>query len=93
MKRKIESLELMAREMVGDGQSPNLYFVSLEGVIITVTRDFRTAHAEWSSLPTNVETMLEDRKNGVICDTSPIEDGSPILRTYDDSHFCGLSAY
>ena len=83
--KKIESLEAMAREMVGDGQSPNLFFVSIEGVIVTVTRDFGLAHRQWQSLSRSQETALEDRKFGVICSTEPQDGNSKKLATWDDS--------
>jgi len=83
--KRIESLENIARETVGDGKSPNLFFVSVEGNIGMITQDFLAAYRYWRDLPRNIETALEDRKTGTICDTTPIEDGSAILRTYDDA--------
>lgn len=87
MKQKVEQFEQMARDMVGDGKSPNLYFVSEEGVITTVTRDFEAAYLCWSGLGRKIETCLEDRKNGVLATTTPIEEGSEQLRTYDDTSY------
>ena len=83
---KIKKLEDLAREMVGDGKSPHLYFVSIEhkGVVL-VSRDFEPAYEYWKSLPRNIETMLEDRHVGVICSTEPQAEGSTRLVTYDDS--------
>jgi len=57
MKQKIEALEQLARDTVGDGKSPNLFFVSIEGVIITVTRSFNVAYAEWKDLPRNSSAL------------------------------------
>jgi hypothetical protein len=88
--RKVEEVEAIARKVVGDGKSPNLFFVSQEGVILTVTRDFELAYQQWRALPRNVETALEDRKNGVIADTGPVEEGSKRLVTTDDSVWMGL---
>jgi hypothetical protein len=85
MIRQISELEKMAREMIGDGGAPNLFFVSQGGVIITVSRSFEVAYSHWRGLPRDIETALEGRNYGVICSTSPIEDDSPKLRTYDDS--------
>lgn len=84
---KIKELEAIAREMVGDGQSPNLFFVSRKGIIEMVTGDFQAAYKFWKNLPRDVETMLEDRKWGVIADTSPEEENSIKLVTWDDSKF------
>jgi predicted glutamine amidotransferase len=88
---RIKELNKLATEMVGDGQSPNLFFVSINGNILMVTTDFPAAHALWSRLPRDVETMLEDRQNGVLASTEPVDDGSKVLRTYDDSnHMLGV---
>ena len=87
---RIEPMEAIAREMVGDGQIPNVFFVSefsnVDGPgLVMVTRDFNAAYTFWQSLPRTCETSLEDRLVGVLCSTEPIEDGSKILRTIDDS--------
>ena len=82
---KIPELNKLATEMVGDGQSPNLFFVSCKGNILLVTTEFDTAYDYWRFMPRDVETMLEDRLNGVLASTESIEDGSTILRTYDDT--------
>lgn len=83
---KIKEFEEMATSMVGDGKSPNLFFVGLKGKIITVTRDFETAYRQWQGLGRSQETSLEDRKTGTIATVQPIEDGSEILEVIDDSH-------
>jgi hypothetical protein len=88
--RKIPEFEEMARHKVGDGAKPNLFFVSINGVILTVTREFEVAYDHWCSLPTDVETCLEDRRTGVICTTTPIEENSTRLVTYDDARWSGL---
>jgi len=85
---KIKQLNQLATEMVGDGGKHNVFFVSLEGNVQLVTTDFWVAYEFWKSLTPRLsgkETMLEDRKWGVICDRSPIEDGSTKLQTWDDS--------
>jgi hypothetical protein len=38
--RKVPELEALARDRVGDGGSPALFFVTDAGVVVTVTRDF-----------------------------------------------------
>ena len=81
---KIKALDALATELVGDGKSPNLYFVSLAGTVIMVSRDGNAAHRFWKSLGRNVETALEDRCVGLLASTEPIEEGSKQLRTYDD---------
>jgi hypothetical protein len=83
---RIKKLEELASEVIGDGLSPNLYFVTEEGRgVILVSRDFDAAYDCWRFLPRSIETTLEDRKFGVICSTQPEEEGSKKLRTYDDS--------
>src|SRR5208283_447941 len=85
-KQKIAVFENMAREMVGDGKSPNLYFVGVKSVIVTVTRDFKTAYNQWQEMGTSQETSLEDRKTGTICTVQPKEDNSTVLEVIDDSY-------
>lgn len=74
--------------MVGDGKNPDVFFVSDQGVIVTITKDFGLAYREWRRLASRqplVESALEDRQHGVIADVSPIEDGGKSLHVYDDS--------
>lgn len=81
-----KELNRMATEMVGDGKKPNLYFVSLGSNVQLVTTDWDAAYTYWLSLPRNVETLLEDRLIGLICDTSPVEERSTRLTTSDCSY-------
>lgn len=76
--------------MVGDGQSPNVFFVTDQGVVVTITRSFETAHKEWKVLSERsplVESALEDRKQGTICDVSPEDDGGKLIRRDDSGWF------
>ena len=82
---QIKQLNTLATEMVGDGQSPNLFFVSIKGNIMLVTPEFDTAYDYWRFMPRDVETALEDRQNGVLASTEPVEDESNRLVTYDDA--------
>jgi hypothetical protein len=84
---RIAKLDELARELVGDGKRQNLYFVSLAGNIVTVTTDFETAYGHWRALPFDRESMIEDRRHGVICSREPIEEGSTRLITIDDSRW------
>lgn len=81
--KRIKQLERMATNMVADGKSPNLFFVSIQGVIVTVTRNFKLAYNQWKSL-TGLERTLEDRKWGTICDAY-CPTVSPKLVIVDDS--------
>lgn len=87
-------LENMARDLVGDGGSPNLFFVTDNGVVVTITRDFDVAHRAWHGLATRqpkVESALEDRKNGTIAQVVPREDNPSRLCIHDDSLFLGFN--
>ena len=88
---RITEMEALARDMVGDGKMPNVYFVSefskgKDGPgLVMISRDLNAAYTFWQSLPRTFETTLEDRLTGVLASTEPIEDGSKILRTWDDT--------
>lgn len=83
--RRVEQLEKLARDVVGDSGSPNLYFVSDAKGVIMVTKDLDAAHEAWRNLPRNKESSLEDRKTGVLASTEPVDDtpGARLV-TYDD---------
>lgn len=83
--RKIEACEALARNMVGDGKSPNLFFVSIGGTNVMITRDFNAAYHAWRAIPRHIESALEDRKWGTVCSNEPEEDGSSKLVVTDDS--------
>lgn len=91
--QKIEQLEALAREMVGDGGTPNLFFVSISGVIVLISRDGSTAHEYWRALVQSscrfMSCMLEDRKNGVLCSREPADDngGNRWITTDDFEQF------
>lgn len=83
---KIESLEAIARDMVGDGKRPNVFFVSLEPLgIVMITRDFQAAYQYWKGLSRSAETSLEDRQTGVICSNEPLCELDKRLHVIDDS--------
>ena len=84
--RKIAALEDMARTMVGDGGSPNLFFVTDRGVVVSVSRSFDVAYAHWQDLESlKGECALEDRQTGVLASRSPDEERGPGLFTCDDT--------
>ena len=91
MKAKIKQLQELARDMIGDEKTPNLFFVSEQGVIITVTRDFEIAYTQWKHLEASffrVECALEDRRYGTICSVEPRTDdmgNNKQMITIDDS--------
>lgn len=82
-------LDKLARDLVGDGRAPNLFFVSLEGRgVITVTENGHAAHQEWFMLACGVEhsrrllPQLEDRLHGTVASVKQDEDG--VHHAYDD---------
>ncbi len=85
---RLSFLEKLAREMVGDGKNPNLFFVSSEGNIILISRDFDVAYMKWrqhAERPDH-ESALEDRHTGVIASVEPeSDDPDAKLIVIDDS--------
>lgn len=83
---KIELLEAIARQLVGDGQRPNVYITTHKGLVVTVSRDRDTAYKHWHKLleSTSDECALEDRLHGVLASREPDEDHSRKMVTYDD---------
>lgn len=80
-------LDKLATKLVGDGLSPNLYFVSDGSAVKLVTTDKFAAASAWRKLARRRplrESALEDRHNGVLADVSP-EDDEPgaKLRIYE----------
>lgn len=82
---RIDELEMLASSMIGDGQEPNVFFVTYKGDVVLVTTDGEVAHRMWQEMPRGVETSLEDRLYGVIASTEPDSDepGAPLV-SYDD---------
>jgi hypothetical protein len=88
MAKKIKELETLATELVGDGKTPNMFFVSgHDGVCILITPQFDIAYYQWESLPRDKERTLEDRKTGVICHTARHEDSGRMITTDDSIQF------
>lgn len=89
MKTKIKPLQTLATDMVGDGKNPNLFFVTEQGITITVTRDFNLAYRQWETLAhtyPQIESVLEDRQWGTICSVEPRNDvDHKRLFIFDDS--------
>jgi len=81
---RIALVEGLASQLVGDGQEPNVYFVSVKGECELITIHGDVAYDYWLHLPRNVETSLEDRLTGTLADTAPADDDDPRLITQDD---------
>lgn len=91
--RSVKKLQQLATEMVGDGGKPNLYFVSEDGVICLIARDFELAYDCWKeiSIGRNTETALEDRQHGVLASIEPDAEGDKRLVAVDSTHMFKLS--
>lgn len=79
---RIEALETLARDMVGDGGSPNVFFVTDGPNVVMVTTDEEKARAAWRELADRFpmrECALEDRQTGVLASLEPQEEGSHVL--------------
>jgi hypothetical protein len=85
--KKIPEFQRLASKMVGDGKTPNTFFVTREGVTELITTHFPTAYRYWLRLPREVETALEDRLCGCLGTNEPEEDGSKKLVFSDDTEW------
>lgn len=88
MIKKIAELEKLASDMVGDGQTPDLFFVTDRGGVVTVTTDFEVACLAWEKLRDRyplTECALENRHHGVVASVEPDGDGGPLI-ILDDRH-------
>lgn len=91
--RKIKPMQDMPVTMVGDGGSPDVFFVTDQGVTVTITTHFGTAYNHWRRMARSTpkrECALEDRRWGCICAVEPVDEtpGARLV-TLDDSHvFC-----
>lgn len=66
---KVKQLNQLATEMVGDGKRKNVFFFTVEGDVRLVGTEFNVIHSAWKQFVMDnprVETMIEDRKNGVV---------------------------
>lgn len=91
--RKIKQLENLAWTMVGDGRSPNLFFVSVQGAVVTITRDFAQARREFFGLFAENrvrELAVEDRQHGCVLTNEQDEENPKRWVLRDDSYGFGL---
>ena len=90
MSNKIEALEELARAMIGDGQSPDLFFVTDRGQVVSVDVCHISAYERFIALAQRSprkECVLENRTFGVIASVEPDSD-EPVARLIlcDDYH-------
>lgn len=86
MKKPIKQLQELATEIIGDGKSPELFFVTEEGIVTTVSRNFEVAYKAWKALDRTAESALESRKIGTLASVEPAEEGSSTLVRIDDAY-------
>lgn len=71
-------LDKMATELVGDGESPNLFFLSVSSKVVAVITSKKSALAMFDRTRLENEyknpVCLEDRKQGTIADHCKDED-------------------
>lgn len=77
-----KALADLARTHVGDGGSPNAFFVSLASRVVMVSFDFLPAYQTWKawSVPLEEVTALEDRQNGLLASVEPDEETGRLRR-------------
>lgn len=83
----IQELNDMATRLVGDAQSPNLYFVTDRANVVMVSADATAAYNYWLALAArrpHVESALEDRQHGVLASVEPRSDADGRLAIFDD---------
>ena len=67
---RVEQLNGLARIMVGDSQTPNVFFVTVGNDTQLISTDFNQAYVFWKGLSKtqrSKEPALADRMFGVIC--------------------------
>lgn len=84
---RLKILNDLPVNMVGDGESPNVFFVSLEGNVVLISLDFDVSYLFWKHISNKLahETSLEDRQHGTLASVEPIEDGSDKLVRIDNT--------
>ena len=80
---RIERLEALARDMVGDGETPDLFFVTDRGNVVCIETSAPKAYRRWKALAARRplrECCLENRTYGTICSVEPQsdEDSAPL---------------
>lgn len=81
---KVKEMNDMPVNMVGDGQKPNVFFVSTTKLgVVLITRYFDIAYNAWRELSRYHHSMLEDRSYGVIAWRGFDEDGVTEVRVND----------
>jgi hypothetical protein len=85
-----DHLEQLARDLVGDGLSPNLYFVTEAFRVTTITTDRQLAYLAWRQLAMRgTPCSLEDREHGVLASLEAREAGGGLERRDDYARLTG----
>ncbi len=74
---RLQALESLASKLIGDGKSPNVFFVTVEGRVVSITQDLEVAKRAWEGFAAsmNIETSVEDRLVGVLASITPDPEG------------------
>lgn len=89
-------LDELAVNLVGDGNSPNLFFISRNNedgqtaTVITVTHDYNVAYSAWKMLATRCPSLcptLEDREHGTIASIDRDEETGRLVEHNDCNAF------
>lgn len=87
---KVSELETLASALVGDGKTPDVFFVTDQGAVVTIDTDASRAYSVWVALASRSprrECALENRTYGVIASIAPETDdpGARLIRVDDFS--------
>jgi len=81
---KVEALNKLASEMVGDNGRTNVFFVTYEGNVVMITMLFEAAYTLWSNLKNaHKDCTLEDRKTSVIAEAGLRPQFNPKTDNFD----------
>lgn len=81
-------LDDLARRLVGDGRTPDLFFVTDDGHVVAVYSQFLRAYGHWRDLAARTprrECALENRTYGVIASVDPRSETDARLIVIDAS--------
>ena len=77
MSNKMPELEALASRMIGDGQTPDLFFVTDEGAVVLIETSGLRAYGRFKDLASRSprkECALENRTFGVLASVEPESD-------------------
>jgi len=88
----VKQLEQLASELIGDGHTPDIFFVTKKGKVRMITLDFQDAYHKWKEIASKqVECALENRTWGVICSFEQDEETDKLVKVDDSRPFLANS--